>query len=134
MKAVDILWDATEEEISSLPSEILIPNSIINDDDKISDYISSYILDKMIEQGLVDEVRSVLKKYKDFPTSMQALGKRSSQHPFTVQTGVRLSAGSPRDTYEVGIFLVSTLLLWQTASLVCPPFWVSMHSGDCSGL
>lgn len=31
-------------------------------------------VDKMIEQGLVDEVKSVLKKYKDFPTSMQALG------------------------------------------------------------
>ena len=31
-------------------------------------------VDKMIEQGLVDEVKGVLKKYKDFPTSMQALG------------------------------------------------------------
>ena len=31
-------------------------------------------VDKMIEQGLVDEVKGVLKKYKNFPTSMQALG------------------------------------------------------------
>lgn len=31
-------------------------------------------VDKMIEQGLVEEVKGVLKKYKDFPTSMQALG------------------------------------------------------------
>jgi tRNA dimethylallyltransferase len=31
-------------------------------------------VDKMIEQGLVDEVKGVFKKYKDLPTSMQALG------------------------------------------------------------
>ena len=31
-------------------------------------------VDQMIEKGLVDEVKNVLEKYKEFPTSMQALG------------------------------------------------------------
>ena len=28
----------------------------------------------MIEQGLVEEVKKILEKYKEFPTAMQALG------------------------------------------------------------
>ena len=31
-------------------------------------------VDKMVENGLVEEVETLLKKHKDFPTSMQALG------------------------------------------------------------
>ena len=51
MKAVNIKWDVTDgaedmtqEEINeileTLPTEIEIPNEIIDDDDDISDYIS----------------------------------------------------------------------------------------------
>ncbi len=31
-------------------------------------------VDKMIEEGLIDEVKGILKKYKTFPTAMQGLG------------------------------------------------------------
>lgn len=31
-------------------------------------------VDIMIENGLVDEVKNILKKYKEYPTAMQALG------------------------------------------------------------
>ena len=31
-------------------------------------------VDKMIEQGLIDEVKNILKKYDKFPTAMQGLG------------------------------------------------------------
>ena len=31
-------------------------------------------VDKMIEQGLVEEVQGILKKYEKFPTAMQGLG------------------------------------------------------------
>ena len=31
-------------------------------------------VDKMIEQGLIEEVENILKKYSHFPTAMQGLG------------------------------------------------------------
>ena len=30
-------------------------------------------VDQMIEEGLIDEVKSILEKYKQFPTAMQGL-------------------------------------------------------------
>ena len=31
-------------------------------------------VDNMIEKGLIEEVETIYRKYKEFPTSMQALG------------------------------------------------------------
>ena len=31
-------------------------------------------VDIMLEQGLIEEVKSILKKYNEFPTAMQAIG------------------------------------------------------------
>ena len=42
MKAINIMWDVDyTEEFQYLPSEIEIPNEI-QDEDKISDYISDF--------------------------------------------------------------------------------------------
>ena len=41
MKAINIIWDVDyEEDIDDLPTEIEIPEDIIDDEDEISDYIS----------------------------------------------------------------------------------------------
>ena len=43
------------------------------DRDKLYDRINKRV-DIMIEDGLIDEVKQLLKKYKEFPTAMQGLG------------------------------------------------------------
>lgn len=43
------------------------------DREKLYDRINKRV-DIMIEQGLIDEVRNLLKKYSCFPTAMQGLG------------------------------------------------------------
>ena len=43
------------------------------DREKLYDRINKRV-DLMIEQGLVDEVRDIVKKYDKFPTAMQGLG------------------------------------------------------------
>ena len=39
MKAINILWDTDDEEVS-LPNEIEIPDWVDKDDDGVSDYLS----------------------------------------------------------------------------------------------
>lgn len=39
MKAINIVWDTDGENIS-LPTEIEIPDDIVDDEDEISDYIT----------------------------------------------------------------------------------------------
>ncbi len=36
-------------------------------------------VDLMLEEGLIDEVKGILDKYKEFPTSMQALGYKETR-------------------------------------------------------
>ena len=46
---------------------------ITMDREKLYDRINKRV-DLMMEQGLIEEVENLLKKYKDFPTAMQGLG------------------------------------------------------------
>lgn len=54
------------------PYEYLV-YAIDMDREKLYDRINQRV-DIMIEQGLIEEVKELLKKYKDFPTAMQGLG------------------------------------------------------------
>ena len=40
MKAINIIWDAEEEELTTLPSSIEVPE-YLTDEDEISDYLSN---------------------------------------------------------------------------------------------
>ena len=46
--------------------------------EKLYDRINKRV-DIMIEQGLIEEVRNILEKYKEFPTAMQALGYKETK-------------------------------------------------------
>ena len=66
----------TELEIESRKNDVKYDYKVfaINMDRNILyDRINKRV-DLMIENGLIDEVKSLLKKYKDFPTAMQGLG------------------------------------------------------------
>ena len=66
----------TEQESESRMKEIPYNYKVfaINmDREKLYDRINRRV-DIMLEKGLVDEVRNLLEKYKEFPTSMQGLG------------------------------------------------------------
>ena len=66
----------TEQEIESRKEEVpynYIIFAIDMDREKLYDRINRRV-DIMIEQGLIEEVKNLLEKYKEFPTSMQGLG------------------------------------------------------------
>ena len=66
----------TEQEIESRKSGVKYEYKVyaINmDREKLYDRINRRV-DIMIEDGLIEEVKEILKKYKEFPTAMQGLG------------------------------------------------------------
>lgn len=66
----------TEQEIESRKKPVEYDYKVfaINwDREELYNRINKRV-DLMIEQGLIDEVKSILKKYKTFPTAMQGLG------------------------------------------------------------
>ena len=66
----------TQQELESRTKEIPYNYKVfaINmDRDILYDRINKRV-DIMLEKGLIDEVRNLLEKYKEFPTSMQGLG------------------------------------------------------------
>ncbi len=66
----------TEQEIESRKEEVpynYIVFAIDMDREKLYERINKRV-DIMMDQGLVEEVDGILKKYKEFPTSMQGLG------------------------------------------------------------
>ena len=66
----------TEQEIESRKKEIKYDYRVfgINMERTLLYERINKRVDIMIEQGLIDEVKYILKKYKEFPTSMQAIG------------------------------------------------------------
>ena len=66
----------TEQEIESRKKEIKYNYIVyaINMDRSILYERINKRVDIMLEQGLIEEVKSILKKYKKFPTAMQGLG------------------------------------------------------------
>ena len=66
----------TEQEIISRQKEPEYAYKVYGllwDRQKLSDRINLRV-DIMIEQGLIEEVKTILKKYSEFPTAMQGLG------------------------------------------------------------
>ena len=66
----------TEQELESRTKEIPYDYKVfaINmEREKLYDRINKRV-DIMLEKGLIDEVKNLLKKYKEFPTAMQGLG------------------------------------------------------------
>ena len=66
----------TEQEIESRKKEVAYDYKVyaLNwDRQKLYDRINKRV-DLMIEQGLIEEVKQILKKYDTFPTAMQGLG------------------------------------------------------------
>lgn len=66
----------TEQEIESRKKEVEYEYKVYALDwnrDKLYDRINRRV-DLMIGQGLIEEVKSILNKYKEFPTAMQGLG------------------------------------------------------------
>ena len=66
----------TEQEIESRKKEVEFDYHVfaINwDREKLYERINKRV-DLMIEQGLINEVKEILKKYNNFPTAMQGLG------------------------------------------------------------
>ena len=66
----------TENEILSRKNEVkynYIVYALNMDRDILYDRIN-YRVDKMFEQGLIDEVKQLLEKYPNYPTAMQAIG------------------------------------------------------------
>lgn len=66
----------TELEIESLKNEVKYDFKIFvlnMDREKLYDRINKRV-DKMIENGLIEEVKNLLEKYDEFPTAMQGLG------------------------------------------------------------
>ena len=66
----------TEQELESRKSEIKYNYklfAITMDRQVLYEKIEKRV-DKMIEQGLIDEVQGILNKYQKFPTAMQGLG------------------------------------------------------------
>lgn len=66
----------TEQEIESRKNEVKYDYKVfaINmDREKLYDRINKRV-DIMLEQGLIQEVQSLVKKYNEFPTAMQGLG------------------------------------------------------------
>lgn len=71
----------TEQEIESRRNEVKYDYKVfaINmDRQKLYDRINRRV-DIMIEQGLIDEVKNLVSKYKDLPTSIQALGYKETK-------------------------------------------------------
>ncbi len=66
----------TQQEIESRKKEIFYDYKVfaINMDRQLLYSRINLRVDKMIEQGLIEEVRQILEEYKSFPTAMQALG------------------------------------------------------------
>ena len=66
----------TEQEIESRKKEVEYDYKVYAlkwDREKLYERINKRV-DIMLEQGLIDEVKSIYKKYKKFPTAMQGLG------------------------------------------------------------
>lgn len=66
----------TEQEIESRKNEVpynYIVFAINMDREKLYDRINRRV-NIMLEEGLIEEVELLLKKYKEFPTAMQGLG------------------------------------------------------------
>lgn len=70
----------TEQELESRKNPVEYDYKIfaINWDRKILYQRIDKRVDIMIEQGLIDEVRDILKKYNKFPTAMQGLGYKEA--------------------------------------------------------
>lgn len=71
----------TEQEIESRKNEVKYDYKVfaINwDREKLYERINKRV-DIMIEQGLIEEVKNILKKYKEYPTAMQALGYKETK-------------------------------------------------------
>ena len=66
----------TEQEIESRKKEVEYDYHVfaINWDREILYERINKRVDIMIKQGLIEEVKSILNKYKEFPTAMQGLG------------------------------------------------------------
>ena len=70
----------TEQERKSRQKEVEYDYKVyaLNmDREKLYDRINKRV-DKMIEEGLIQEVEKIYKKYNDFPTAMQGLGYKES--------------------------------------------------------
>ena len=66
----------TEQEKNSRKKDLIYDYYVFGinyDRDKLYERIN-YRVDKMIEAGLIDEVKTILSKYDKFPTAMQGLG------------------------------------------------------------
>ena len=66
----------TEQEKNSRKKDLIYDYYVFGinyDRDKLYERIN-YRVDKMIEAGLIDEVKKILSKYDKFPTAMQGLG------------------------------------------------------------
>ena len=66
----------TEQEIESRKNEVPYNYYVFAlnmDREKLYDRINKKV-DIMVEQGLIEEVEGIIKKYNTYPTSMQALG------------------------------------------------------------
>lgn len=66
----------TEQELESRKNEVKYDFkvfAITMDREKLYERIEKRV-DQMIEQGLIEEVQGILKKYSNFPTAMQGLG------------------------------------------------------------
>jgi len=66
----------TEQEIESRKNEVPYDYYVFAlnmDREKLYDRINKRV-DIMVEQGLIEEVESIIKKYSSYPTAMQALG------------------------------------------------------------
>ncbi len=71
----------TELEIESRKNEVLFCYKLFvtnMEREKLYEKINRRV-DLMIKQGLIEEVKNILKKYKEFPTAMQALGYKETK-------------------------------------------------------
>lgn len=66
----------TQQDLESRQNEVKYDYKVfaINIDREILYNRINLRVDKMIKEGLIEEVKGILKKYKEFPTAMQGLG------------------------------------------------------------
>ncbi len=65
----------TRKEETEFEYKVFVTNL---DREKLYEKINKRV-DIMIEDGLIDEVRNILEKYKEYPTAMQALGYKETK-------------------------------------------------------
>ena len=76
----------TEQEIQSRKNEVKYDYKVfgINIERPILYERINKRVDIMLEQGLIDEVKKLIKKYPEFPTAMQAIGYKEIVLPFSI--------------------------------------------------